>query len=458
MESGSAMSSKDFWRPVGPVSEAFYYMEYEECKRVDFYILVFRGRPDREALKKAYELNLEAFPGIASRLEFKTSGLRERLVRVPAEPHPFEFVEELADKDTGGRLYIDILVDYFMPVLEKGLDLFSEANFRYYFFTFPHDVYVLVYLGSHIGTDGANFMMVARDFLVRYHELVTGAPPEWNRHMVLPSQRPREVDFKWREIISQMRSESRLKEEHPIIRFGNEFKPDKPTRYMKRIVMSPEETRSALDKAKAMGITFNDLLCTEMSKALDVLMDRPEGVQSIWVVVNTRSRTSRKLETSNNTAAVNVDLAPEARKDPETLVREFTAQRKNKLATGRDVANLVMLQGLVRAMQYLPRERRRSLMKKITERPRTMNVSNMGILWPRIADGRITGDTYLESAGDLELLEMRSYFSVSYNQGQAFACSTFRRQFIFALSAFEQTIDKDTADRYLGLVRQGLVG
>jgi len=449
--------NENFCRPLGPVSEAFYCLEYENCRRVDFYALVFKGKPDREALKEAYRLNLEAFPAIASRLEFKRRGLRQVLVRVPAEPHSFEFVDDAPVKGSGENIYLDTLMDYFKPVLEKGLDLFSEANFRYYFFTFPHDVYVLVYLGTHIGTDGANFMTIAQDFLARYHELVTGAPPEWTKHMVLPSLRPREVGFKWSEIISQMRGESRLKKEFPLIRFGKETRPEKPSRYMRHFRLTEEETKEVLSKAKAMGITFNDLLCTEMSKALDVLMDRPGGTQSIWVVVNTRSRTSRLLETGNNAATINIELPPRARKDPETLVREFTAQRKKKLATGRDVANLVMLQKLMRTMQYVPIEKRKNIMKKIMERPRTLNVSNMGIRFPKIVNGKITSDTYLEYAGDLELIALRTYFSVSYSQGQAFGCGTFRRRLGLRISAFEETIDIETAEKYLELVKGGLL-
>jgi len=234
--------------------------------------------------------------------------------------------------------------------------------------------------------------------------------------------------------------------------------PRHPRRYFHQMVFSKDETRAAKSKAKSLGLTFNDLFLLEYSKAVDRYLDYPLALHKIGVVVNTRTRMKGHKARANHASAISVILTPEARKDDKTLARELAAQRKHKLDIGQDVFNIVMLRNLTRALRLMPFDNRKKFFKNLMRgRTRSFGCSSLGVLWPEIKDGKLTGDTFLRQAGGLEILGPNGFLSVPWGLGYSTVTHTFDGRFHYTSSAFEQAIPKETMAWLFEQIKNGML-
>ena len=441
------------YKPLGAVSEALYVLETEHCPRSGYTAVIFRGRPDPEAFKKAVDRVISDMPSLACKLEERKVGLQYRLFRVPVENPGLEFRDDFAH-GLKGRTISQAMNEYFEPTYLRGLDIFCEAAGRFHLFRFPDDVGALALFNHHIAADGSTLISIFRNVFAAYHEVVTGLAPEWAKAEALPSSIAREVpSASAGPVLSDMFSEGRARAKNPVLRFGRDVQITSAKRNIVSFRLTEDETRQAAKKAKAKGLTVNDLLSVAIVRGVDDIMGSPEGTLSLWIPVNARAISAGQEDRSNLSTSISIDLIRLDRVNEDRLAEKIVSRRKYLLSRGHDVVSIRLLEKLLGIAYYFPVRMRTPRLRKLMTRPTTIMSSNFGILWPRMENGRPTIDSFMTHAGGLEILDYEVNFSTVDSVGHGIVAYTFRGRLKANFSAYEQTMDRRDAERFMERVR-----
>jgi hypothetical protein len=441
-------------RPCGPLSEAMLYAETDKCPRSGYSYLRFHGRVDHELLREAARRTQYAYPSLASRFAERRVGLRRLIMRIPvAEPLPLKVVEAT---NADGREPGQILQDYFEPYYTCRLGVFEGATAQFFLFCFSDDEHALVSYNHHTAADGSTTMGFMRTLFAHYHELVKGEPPEWKEAEDLASSARTAQKFPIWPVLREMRAEARRRREHPLIRFGRDVRPTCAARDILGFNLSEDETRAMVKKSKALDATVNDLLSVEAIRSLDSVLGAPDGTISFWIPANVRT-SPEDLSHANYSSAVNVDLIRAERVDEARLLGLFVERRRALFASGRPYVNLRLLRSLLSVVHFIPYRWRRSWMNKLMAQPTTFMSSNLGVLWPKRVNGKMTPYSVLTHAGGLELIEYGYNFSTDENIGHGLISHTFNGRFSAWLSVNRQVVDRDLAERFMNALKERLI-
>jgi len=354
--------------------------------------------------------------------------------------------------------YLKALSDHFEPLYTKGIDLFSHPPARFFLFAFPHGTYVIAMLAHHSGLDGSTIFELFRTFFSEYHLLVTGERPDWHHTSSLASSSAREAPRY--SVLKQLREilqEQKRYETHPVIMINGIDEITSPVRIVSRFKLDRSETASALKKAKSLGLTFNDLVCLETITAFDDFLGVPEGTLSFWIPVNLRGMTKGHDGRANHSTSINIDLIREERLDRTRMMKAFTEKRKYLMKSGRAQVNMRLLETVVRCSQYFPVEFRKPYLRKLYERPKSLVLSNFGVVWARKENGRPTSESLLESAGGLEVQDFGISFSIERTLGHGLLAYTYRGCFTCVLSMYKELLEEEQAGRIMESIRARLV-
>jgi hypothetical protein len=240
----------------------------------------------------------------------------------------------------------------------------------------------------------------------------------------------------------------------PPARLGAGRKVARPDRTNHRRVLDEGGTARLREAARRLGCTVNDLLSAAGGIAVD-RWARAEGrspdAVSIWIPSNLRGRLGVHETAGNQASALIVDTRPADRKSLAALAARVRDERTRQVADGFDVANFLALVRLVRASRVLPFSVRRGVMRGMIAQPCSIMLSNMGVLWPEVDGGRLTGRSYLERAADLEVLGVDFDFSLVPSAGYGFVIHTFRERLHMNFGVFDDLLPPDEAERFLGL-------
>lgn len=444
--------------PVGPVSEAMFSLESPDCPRSGFVFMTFCGDLDLQAMKQAVTKTQLAFLPTICRLEERKEGLFYNLYRVPInDPAGLVVVDDFR-QNPKDRTPEQSITDYFQQKTREKLDLFTHQHAIFYLFSFPQNLYVLAIYTHHIVSDGATNIGTLQSVFARYHEAVTGRAPTWDNATPIPSSGGRQLaKHSYFKVYSGFISESLRRNKHPLIRLGEYRHFTSSKRHVAKITLSEERTRQVVKRARTIGTTVNDLLSLSVIRAIDEVLGMPEGTLSLWIPVNVRSIVKSLKYMSNVTTSINIDLIKSERRDPRRMMERFVSQRKHLLDVGRDYVFLRTLEKLLALSHLMPVRMRKPRLKKLFSQPMTIGVSNMGILWPKIVDGKLTPYTFLENPGGLDILGYDLNFSVDDAVGHGMVAYTFNGRLHVRFSVLNQCMEPEQADSFAALVENHLV-
>ena len=438
------------------VSEALLYHDCESCPRSGYSFFLINGEPDLEALRSAVRRAQYAYPSLISLLAVQPAGLRKLLVRRPmADPPVLKVVDDF-QHDLGGRSPREVLREYFEPRYLQSMDIFTEPAANFYLFRLPDRHCALVCYSHHVAADGSTMTGIFRTLWAAYHESVTGQAPAWAHSEDLASSGRVQAPYSTIRYLLEMNREGRRLRKHPIIRFGRDCPPTSARRHMVEFALTETETKGLVVKAKKFGLTVNDYLSVACIQSVDAMLGTPPGTLSFWIPANIRS-TAKDLRHANYSTAVNIDLIQAERIDPPRLAKTFLSRRQFVLTPGRPYASLRMLELLLRLAQYFPVARRRRYLKKLFSRPMTFMMSNLGILWPRRIDGKMTTESLVTHAGGLDLYDYGYNFSTDDNLGHGLVAHTYNGRFCAYFSANQQVMELEYAQRFMSLLRDRLL-
>ena len=450
---------------LDPASEVILALEQEGFPQTDYGAFSFTGPCDRAALDQAFQQAQAAWPRMHAHLGPVRAGFGEALAwRVSQEMNSLQ----VRDCSTADHVPDDLeawVHQHMAGEVDHCLDLAREFPAKLMLFLLPGDRGCIVLLFHHVVMDAGGFYTFMRDVFRLYHRLVTGAEPDWGgaagMHAQAGGARPVEA-ISTRQFLAAMAAEFR---KYPRSRMAQiESRPQGQTgRTIVRHIIGDSGLQQALrERARREDGTVTDLVMAASKLALDEFntsRGAPPDILYHCLGVNQRLRqaSSEVAGQGNPVSLIGIPSDREDRKDPQGLLRHVVSCRTRKLAMGRDVAAGRVAHAVLRAGRVLPLNARYGLLRALLEMRISFYLANLGVVWPRIEDGRPTGETAVRRVGAMELVDIHSSVGTSRKNANALLLRTFLGRFyLVSLIGRHQVADRD-AEEFSSLVVKKLM-
>ncbi|MCB9787733.1 MAG: hypothetical protein H6744_13705 [Deltaproteobacteria bacterium] len=391
--------------------------------------LQLRGPMDADAFAAAYDAVVHDFPITQSLIEEAREGLSHRLYWVlqPARggrpANPLQRVDLRAEA-APGQDPVQLIQDFHAERTARVRDLTREFPILFFLLRLEDEVHVLSMVYHHIAVDAASGYELIKRILAEYHRRVTGEAPPWGESASIASQAQDRAPASPPGFVPYLRdqlSEYYLKSQRDISQVAGTRRPGTLGRTCHRAIFEPDGALGAMKRlAKKHQASLSDVLLASISRTI-ATWDRERGLparsQRCVLVVNSRGRIP---ETANESIALTGLALPVTAPDVRTLgavVEHFRDVRSAQWAAGVDVANFRLLDAIARSTRLMPRQARYFLARRATQVPVTFLLSNIGIMWPEVKGGRMTGRSELTEAGGLSIDDVHSCPSMAKEIG-----------------------------------------
>lgn len=447
--------------PLDPASEIILSWEREGFPQTDWTAFSFKGSCDIDALKAALQEALRRRPVFRSHLVVsKRFGLQTYRWRIASEPCPLE----VTDLRGIGNRPVDMeqwTQQTLAPVVERyGNNLATEYPARFLLMLLPDDHGCFAVVWHHASTDGGGLYDFLRGLFSEYHRLVKGEDPEWANVAGLHSQTGRGEEIEpmhWGRFFKEAAVQ--------LIRYPVQASAQlisspsgPPERHVIRFRFDDPLLQEALrQRARRDQGTLSDLCLAAAKLALQEWNEcrgNPPRVMHHWLAVNQRLRQSRiRTDATNNPLiAINIPSLPGDRKDPQALLRQVIGHRRRMLAEGFDVALYRLANGMTRAGRVLPIAIRHPVLRRIMDHRLSFFLSNVGVVWPRIENGKVTGETAIRVVGDMELEDIHSSIGTTFNNPICLILRTFLGRLYFNFTTGRHRISDADGQAFSQLV------
>jgi len=405
---------------VDPASEIMALSNYGDAKNIVIVGCDLAGILDEQAMSLALAKALESFPVLLCRVKETRLKGRPRFIWVRDPDHGGQL--QISDFETpdGSLSFQDSFLRNLAGSLGKDWDLIKSAPTEFRLLRHArnrHSFFLLVHHAAADGWTGTGFL---GELLANYHRIVTGRPPQGAEEGSHTSAMKNSVVTPGKPNWSGMRMMAR----HALNCFM-----DKPTfpkgtgdpvkdgEYYVKTVLTVDETKAIREASSKAQATFVDLLVWGVNMAVDkwnAEMNIRPGTINVSVSVQMRGRYGES-DTPMGSSAIVLRFPPTLRTDPEALVGAIADNRARQFSDLADVKALQAAEKMCGAVGRLPLSARRRLIHGLCQgRNRPILVGSLGILWPKLENGRFSQDSYLTNVGGLEVTE-------AHIKGYAFA-------------------------------------
>lgn len=420
-----------FCTPVDPFSESIMCMESDDYPKTDFSQFQFTGLVDPAAMTEAFAEAIERVPTFCCHLtEHRKNGRY-----IPYWEQPEGLVNRLIVEDCRPMVAepfdpMEFATRYHANHMERRLDLAHEFPVRCHLVRIADDRWWFVIVYHHSAFDGGKAFALMNGLLTRYHELVTGRQPEWANltgMTTLATAKP----------VTPQPFVSWLREQLPTI-IGPSAKVDHIATRERRKVRGRHSVRGVIDdkkllkailaRARRNEATLSDLMLAVMKKVVGQWNEQrnaPHSRTRMMLISNLRGRITLPEHAGAGVAALSLSGGEPRSADPDEACRQVRQWRVDQLRRGNDVALYRFASGLVQAARVLPMKVRRKILRPIMSAAHcTVSISNVGVVWPKIVDGRPTGETAITRVGDFEIDDMLSSPSIGKQLDLGIVCRT----------------------------------
>ena len=436
-------------------SEGLLVWEHAGFTQTEYGAYSFVGKCDPEAMKQAVLEAQVARPNFHSNLVVVRSGLfytHTWIVR--DEPNTLEVHDyrDMAEPPVDNEAWIHQQMEH---EVDHVHDLTREYPARFVLFLLPGDKCIFVLSFHHVAADGAGFYDFLKSIFRAYHRKVTGAEPEWADAAIMHSIAGDVAPIKAISTWDFIKYDYKERQKYPFRQAVQMASgPDaKPGRNMVRYIMEDPATCLALrDRARREGGTVSDLALAASKLAIDEWnagRNAPHEIMWHGLAVNQRLRRSA-VETKgqgNPMSAVSIASNSYDRRDPSALLRMVIAMRKYKMEQGHDIALGRVSRAILTFGRYLPMSVRYNVIRHLMDMKITFFVTNLGVVWPKMVNGRPTGQTAITRVGEMELVDIHSNVGSTAKNPMGLILRTFRGRLylIFAVGRHGVT-DQDARD------------
>jgi len=271
-----------------------------------------------------------------------------------------------------------------------------------------------------------------REVLGHYHAMVTGHRPSWGAQSFVTSALKNEMvpyrNRHWKNFINGLCLLRMWLVETPGGPVGTGDAARKTDHNIQRILPAAQ-TAKLVKASSRMGVSITDRLACAGNMAIakwDAAHKVPPQPINTCISVQMRGR-SGLYSAPVNVSALFFRSEAQERKNPRLFLISMAKKRINKFDENEDLTFRMTTAGLINALGVFPfRTKRRLIRLFANKRIFSMMIANRGVLWPEQEGGKLTGNSYLSRAGELEVSELHAFA-----QGMAFFSNMFLSAYTF---------------------------
>jgi len=446
---------------IDPLGESLALTTSGNIKNLIVGALELKGHLDLEAFRDVIGEIGDSFPQLKMRVKEVVERGRHYLVWDRGSqleiPVTIGDASDLSHSASG----FDALLTYLESSLEREWNLFAEAASEVHLVKLAPDHHMLALVASHVAADAMTFAEVAKEWMIRYHERVTGRKPTLSYSPLAASSvrkrtiRKRKTVCKdywttFRQALMPYRVKCALPKGSNILTDPGEHHVEKS--------LTPDESEGVVSESLKRKVSLVDYLMASTGVAIDQwnkARNIEPAIITAALTVNMEGR-FKDVNGPNKDSALYFRFGPEERKDHEQLARRILLARIGQFRDQMDLKYSKAIAKLNSLFRIFPFEVRQRIFSQILQRHQTsFALTFMGVVWP-LANGRkITSDSYLTQAGDLNIADV---FAIPYKLVSRtplyLSAYFFRKRLHVILSAAPWQFTREEAEAFLGLIIQ----
>lgn len=455
------MKEQNRFIPLDSTSEIIRTWERDGFPQTDWTAFSFQGSCDIPAFEAALKKTLPVRPFFQSHLIVRSRFLLQSCYWQPMEEPCQLEVNDLRHMEKRPADIEQWLQETLSPALNRmAVDLAQVYPVRFLLILLPESSGVFAIVWHHTATDGGGLYDFLRTLFAEYHRLITGSNPDWADVAGLHAQagnvseiRPPRWNNFFREAITQIVKYPPHKTAQPASSPSH----SRGRKIIRHYFDDPVLQKALRERARQDGGTVSDLCIAAAKLALQDWNEsrgKPSEVMYHGLAVNQRLRQPVSLTAvqTNPLIAIGIPSRPEDRKDPQTLLHYVVHHRRRMLDTGYDVALHRLTQGMMRYARLLPISMRYPALRLVMDHPISFFLSNVGIVWPRIENGKPTGETAIRQIGAMELLDVHTSIGTTFNNPIGLILRTFMGRLCFTFTIGRHRITDEDALAFTRLV------
>jgi hypothetical protein len=444
---------------VDAAGELLAFTTSGNVKNIILGALELTGNLDVDALQKAVSRVVRDMPHFAMGLrETREKGKyylrwdQRRLFEVPL------IRTHLTGDSTRKTSGLEMLLEHLQPYLNSDRDLFRQPPCEVHVVSIGEKRHILAAIMSHVAGDAMALVHIVRHFMVAYHEIVTASTPELMDYQMSASTSNKRELRRQGTVLRDYLVTCR----HAFVPYkkcslpiGTGSPQDQVEHHAKRI-LSQETTQDLVKRAGALRIALVDYLLASAVQAVSLWNDERGARTSLitaalTVNLNGRFQRNRGL---NNDSVIYFECTDDETLEFGMLGRQICRRRIRQFRQHLDVKYAQGMEKLNNALRFLPFSLRKRPYRWLLQRHRTsLALGFFGVLWPRTNGRSITGESYLLSAGGLEITEVHGMaYKLLSRTPLYFSTYIYRQQLNLILSAAGCQFTKAESEDFLSLV------
>ncbi len=447
------------------LSELIALSTYANTKNIIISAMEVTGPVDVEAYTQATRLASKSFPKLISCLKETRIWGRHYLIweHRPDVPVPV-LITDLPQAERSGPL-LDSIMKLLRPRLERNWNLFEEVAVEIHLIRLHNEHYVIAHICHHVAADAGTAAEFGKEIIMHYHEIMRGQKPDWaNEGHAISSSRKRAVRVHkngWKEAMVNSHRGIMKMFEKPALPLGRGRSGDMAQHFPKRI-LSEEQTALAIRSASQTGVSLIDTLTACSNLAIDTWnaeRNLAPGILTTAMTVNTRGR-FRGFETPNNSSVIFFRSLPEERKDPSAFFRSLARMRMRYFREQQDLTSMHNVRRMIQILRFFPFRMRRRIVNFVLNRHRfSLAVTWLGAVWPKIVNGRPTGDSSITSSADFCIQEIHGFgYKLHSGTRLVLFVYVFRNQINLILVGSASLFTREETEAFMDLIMGKLLG
>lgn len=461
--------------PMDPFSEIGLFAETKHYPKTDFTQMEFKGPLDVGALCEAYEEAVSMVPIFNSNLVFGRDGLQFipywQVNRDKKNTLHYQDCRHIAKEPFDPMEFLDIVHGERM---RRSIDLSEEFPFKGFLFHIFDDRYIFSIRYQHSAMDPLKGYYVFSAMLAKYHEKVKGQRPAWADALGMasfghkPKHGKNKVPKKIRNYFVVERASDiakRYLEQGKITPIESEkvlpFKEAIGRHSLRFIFDDPKIIEGFAARAAASNTRVNDLLLTVMQRQLSE-WNRDRGVDRscfrLMLVSSLKGRMELAQDVGAGISGISFVTGGIGQLDFDEMMQWFGRRRIELLKEKFDVRFNKWASLYIQNTRMLPFAVRRRIWRQVLKRIHlSVYLSNLGVMFPKIVDGRPTLDSAVLGAGDFVISDIHSSPSIGPNVGMGVTIRTHNRRMYVNLVCDRYRFRTEEARQLVAQIESGLL-
>jgi len=454
---------QEFPHRVDALSETIALTTYGNTKNIIITAVEVLGPLDEQAVTLAVTRAVERYPQLMSCFtEIKVKGRYYLTWQHRADlPIPIT-ITQLSTSELSQPI-LDVLLCHLESRLDRDWDLFREVAVEFHIFRLSEDHNLLVSVCHHAASDAGTATEFGKEVLAQYHEIMEGEKPDWADEVhALSSSRKREVQIekaRWKDFFFDFHRTAIQLLRKSAVPIGSGKRGDKSQHHIKRS-LSEEENAALTAQAATNRISVVDLLSAASALAVDQ-WNKARGVVSgflsLTVTVNARGR-FQGFQTPNNSSAIFIGSLPSERKDTAAFARSLALGRIKQFRKQLDLKLMRNIEKTVNALRIFPFGIRRRIMHFVVNMHRySAGITQVGIVWPKMVNGKPTADTNVTKAAALTVAEVHGIaYKLHSSTHLLLVAYGFRNHLHLVLACSGSLFTRAEAQSFMDLIMENL--